>query len=195
MSLITKIGGKESNSFVTLAEADEIIGGDGFPDNPAEWEALEDLAKEYRLRLGAHALSLLPLKGQRVFCDQALCFPRSVQANYHMIPDVVKETQCFIAYAVVHRGLASRPDDPSEAELGARVKSVSLGGLLSVSFDGTRLDTGSALDKVIRTSQFPAYLDMMPFLTQFRGGAVPNTDELSACVTTTTTSSTTTTTT
>ena len=187
MSLIKKVGGKESNSFVTLTEADDIIEGDGFPDDAGEWEDLEDEAKEYRLRLGADLMSSLPLKGNRVFCGQALCFPRDHQVNVHLIPDEVKETQCFVAYAVVHRGLASRPETTDEPESGARVKSVSLGGLLSVSFDGTPATTGTSLDKVIRSSQFPAYLAMTKHLTQFRGSTVRPEDELAACMTTTTT--------
>jgi hypothetical protein len=192
MSLITKIGGRESTSFVKLDEALDIITGDGFPDDSSEWEDLEDAAQEYRLWLGANAMSFLPLKGKRVFCGQALCFPRSTQLNFHMIPQAVKETQCFVAYGVIHRGLASRPDDPSETELGARVKSVSLGGLLSVAFDSSRLETGTGLDKIIRSSQFPAYMGLAKYLAQFRGGSVKSETELTTCLTTTTTTTTTT---
>lgn len=194
MSLITKIGGRESNSFVTLDEADDLITSEGFPDSSDEWEDLEDGQKEYRLKMAAQMMSFLPLKGDRVFCGQSLCFPRTVQNDVHSIPDEVKETQCFIAYSVIHRGLVNRPESASEGESGSRVSSVSLGGLLSVSFAGSPVTTGSALDRMIRSSQFPAYMTMSKFLTSFRGGTVKNADELTPCMTTTTTTSTTTTT-
>ena len=186
MSLITKIGGRETNSFVTLSEADTIIESDRFPDDSAEWEALEDAAKEYRLELGALLLSQMPFKGDRVYCGQALCFPRTIQPYIRMIPEEVKETQCFLAYSVVHRGLAARPDI-DESDTGERVKSVALGGLLDVTFSSEGAKTGTVMDQVIRTVQFPAYLALKKWTAQFRGRSVRNEDDLTACVTTTTT--------
>ena len=186
MSLITKIGGRESNSFVTVEEADAIISADGWYDDPTAWDELEPKAKEYRLMLAARMMALLPWKGSKVYCGQALSFPRSVQQNY-VIPQEVKDVQCFIAYSVAHRGIESRPATADEADTGARVSSVSLGGLLAVSFAGNPVTTGSGLDKAIRSSQFPAYWTLANYLTQFRGGSVQNVDELGECLTTTTT--------
>jgi hypothetical protein len=190
MSLIVKVGGRESNSFTTLAEADEIILAEGFPDDSAEWEDLEEEAKNYRLILGAEIMCKLPLGGLRVYCGQALAFPRTNQVNDHIIPLEVKETQCFLSYSVIHRGLAARPDAASETETGANVKSVSLGGLLSVSFEGRPIENGTVLDKAIRSSQFPAYMRMKRYMQSFRGVSVRDADELATCRTTTTTSTT-----
>jgi|GEM_PF-5996413 len=189
MALCTRIGGAESDSLVTVAEADDIV-QNHLPDDPTAWLALTTAQKEYRLKLGAQLLSYLPLRGRKVYCTQALPFPRTCQGVVHSIPDEVKHTQVFLAYSVIHRGLANRPTDVAEEESGAAVSQVSLGGLLTVAFRGTAVEAGNALDKVMRSSQSPAYLMMKRWLSQVRGGTVLNDDEIS-CSTTSTTSTTT----
>ena len=184
MTLVTKVGGKESNSFVTLAQAETIIAL--LPDDTTEWDGLSDDEKEYRLILGANLMSSLPLKGYRSFEGQYLCFPRSAQGNQLVVPDEVKETQVFLAYSVVHRGLANRSTDITEAE-GDRVTQVSLGGLLSVSFAKSKTSGTTFLDQMIMSAQFPAYARMMKWLTSFRGRSVPDADDLDLLTTTTTT--------
>jgi len=191
MALMTKVGGAESNSFITLAEMTTLLAS--LPDETDSWEDLEEEAQEYRLKLGAQAIGFLPLAGSRAYCSQALSFPRTSQGNVKVIPDEVKEAQAFLTYSVIHRGLAGRPSSVVEAESGARVSQVSLGGLLSVSFAGTAISAGNILDKLIRSSQFPLFLGMKKFLSQIRGGSVSNADE-EVCSTTTTSTTTTTTT-
>lgn len=190
MALITKIGGVESDSFVTVAEADVIV--PTLPDDPSAWEDLETAEKEYRLQLAAQLMGVLMLRGRKVYCGQGLCFPRSSQPQVHMIPDEVKETQVFVAYSVVHRALENRPESVTEQAAGSRVTRVSLGGLLSVGFSGEPISAGSYMDKMVRTTQFPAFLKMKRWLTQVRGGQ-PTTEELPCSTTTTTTSTTSTT--
>jgi hypothetical protein len=111
-----------------------------------------------------------------------------------MIPDEVKESQVFVAYSVVHRALANRPESVVEAAAGSRVTRVSLGGLLSVGFSGEPIAAGSYMDKMVRTTHFPAFLKMKRWLTQVRGGQ-PETEEPTCSTTTTSTTSTTITTT
>jgi len=190
--LITKIGGAESNSFVTVSEADSIVAS--LPDDSSGWEDLSTSGKEYRLVLAARLMSYLPWSGRKAFCNQALCFPRNIQSNVKEIPQEVKEAQVFIAYSLIHRALAARPTSVTEEETGMNVKSVSLGGLLSVSFSGDPILNGTTLEKLVRSTQFPAYLGVSRYTTQVRGGTViPAEDE--TCSTTTTTTSTTSTTT
>ena len=184
MSLIVRVGGAESNSFVTVAEADEII--PLLPDDSAAWEDLEEPQKEDRLRLACKLMSTLNLRGRRVYCSQALAFPRTPQNNYRIIPQEVKETQVFLSYSVVHRGLAGRGTNVSDIDPGARVSQINLGGLLSVSFAGSASSKGNQLDKIIRSGQFPTYLTMTSWFAQVRGGSVPNESEVE-CLTTTTT--------
>ncbi len=182
--LTVKIGGAESNSFVTVAEADAVI--PLLPDDPTQWEDLEEADKEYRLRLACNLMSTLNLKGRRVYCSQALAFPRTPQNNYRIIPSEVKETQVFLAYSVIHRGLAGRSAAVTDEDPGARVSHINLGGMLSVSFAGSGSTKGMQLDKVIRSGQFPTYLTMTNWFAQVRGGSVPNLNEVE-CLTTTTT--------
>jgi len=192
VSLCAKIGGAESDSLVTVAEADTIV-SDVLPDVVDNWTALTTAQKELRLRLGANLLGYMPLRGRKVFCNQAQSFPRTSQGNVHSIPDAAKQTQVFLAYSVVHRGLANRPS-VEESLSGMRVTNVSLGGMLNVSFAGGAVVSGSQLDQVMRSAQSPAYLLMKPWLSQLRGGVVLNDEEIT-CSTTSTSSTTTTTTT
>ena len=184
MALIIRIGGAESNSYLTVAEADALM--PGLPDDTCEWEALTPAEKEFRLRMGASLIGKLPLRGHRSYRAQALEFPRSVQSNQRVIPDEVKEAQAMMAYSVVHRAFGSR-GSVSEAATGQRVSQVSLGGLLSVSFSGTALETGSQLDRLVRSVQAPIYMLLKKFISQVRGGTVLNESELEDLLTTTTT--------
>lgn len=184
MALITRIGGGDSNSYLTVAEADALM--PELPDDTCEWEALAEADKEFRLRMGAALIGKLPLRGHRSFRAQALEFPRSVQSNQRAIPDEVKEAQAMMAYSVVHRAFANR-GSVTEAATGQRVSQVSLGGLLSVSFQGTALETGSQLDRLVRSVQAPIYMLLKKFISQVRGGTVLNEDELEDLLTTTTT--------
>ncbi len=191
MALDVHVGGATAESFVTVAEADTIV--TTLPDDSAAWLALTSAQKEYRLKLAAALFGYMPIRGRKVYCTQALPFPRNVQGNVHVIPDDVKETQVFLAYSVIHRGLENRPTDVTEAESGAAVSQVSLGGMLSVAFSGSAVKSGSQLDKIMRSPQSPAYLMMKRWLSQVRGRTVPNADEYTCSTTTTTTTSSTTT--
>ena len=176
----------ESDSFITVVEALPLI--KALPDESDDWEDLEEVDQEYRLRLAAQMMGYLMLRGRRVFCRQGLCFPRTPQGNVYEIPWEAKETQAYISYSVVHRGLANRPTATTEAITGTRVTNVSLGGLLAVSFSGKPLESGTGLDALIRNTQFPAFVTMKRWLTQIRGGSVIPADEVTCLTTTTTTS-------
>lgn len=183
MALITKIGGADSNSYIKVDEADALM--KTLPDDTCDWEDLSEADKEFRLRMGAALIGKLPLRGHRAFRSQALEFPRSVQNDQRVIPDEVKEAQALMSYSVVHRSFASR-GSVTEAATGQRVSQVSLGGLLSVSFSGTALETGSQLDRLVRSVQAPIYMLLKKFIGQVRGGTVLNEDELEDLLTTTT---------
>lgn len=179
MYLSTRIGGKESNSFVTLAEADLLIAV--LPDDTSDWEVLSDDQKRYRLVMAAALMSNLPWRWKKSFEGQSLCFPRNGNKS---VPDEIKETQVFLAYSVIHRGLANRPEI-DEAD-GDRVTQVSLGGLLTVSFAAGKSQSYTSLEKMIQSAQFPAYVRVLKYLTSFRGRTVPDDDDIDLLTTTTT---------
>jgi hypothetical protein len=187
MALSTHIGGSDSDSFITVAEAETYL--QGLPDDMTGWEDLSTGAKELRLQLAAHLMGHLPFRGYTVFRNQRLCFPRTSQpySRRFRIPDEVKRAQAFIAYSIVHRKLAERPEMGSESnpEWG-RPSSISLGGLISVSFSGKGTG-GSMLDSITQGLPFPAYSLLKPYLSQFRGRSVPDEDEMRTLSTTTTT--------
>jgi len=207
--LITRIGADYANSFVTLDQANTIL-PTVCPDDLTEWNALTDTQKEFRLTIAAQVLGYLPLRGKKTYKNQALCFPRmywdreeevwtaeeEYELDFHRafrVPQEVKEAQCMVAFSVVHRGLANRPEVDEEA--GMTVTSVSLGGMLSVGFGDGKV-SGTALDKLMLSPQSLIYFKMKRFIAQFRGWATPDIyDEdyyspLTALTSTTTTTST-----
>lgn len=192
MSLCKKVGGRESNSYITVSEAAVFLAAG--PDDVADWTALPTEQKELRLRLAAQLIGNLPLRGHRIYDGQALDFPRSSQRDSpYAIPSAVKEAQAYIAFAVVHRAMVNRPD-PSET-VGSDVKSVSLGGMLSVTFSDKTLGKSTLLDLLTKSVAFPIYTILKPFLSQVRGRSVPDGETYTLSTTTTTTSDSTTSTT
>lgn len=191
MSLRTSVGGRDTVSFISVVEADAYISA--LPDDPTDWTALSTADKEYRLILAAQVIGMLPNRGRKIYCGQALAYPRSGQGgDGTTIPAVIKEVQAQLAYTVVHRGLAKLPDIEDDAS-GPAIKSVSLGGLLSVTFATGSLSGGSLLDRIISSVQFPVYMRLKAFLSQFRWGSIKQTDDSDYPTCSTTTSTTTTT--
>ena len=78
-SIIATVGGNNSNSFVTIAESDEIIDASPYPTDT--WEALDDDAKAFRLILACKYMTgRYAYKGCVLHQNQALPFPRYYRA-------------------------------------------------------------------------------------------------------------------
>lgn len=184
MALKTAVGGRESNSFCTVAEADAalvLLGQEEGATAPADWSALSQGQKEFRLQLAAAAMSFFPWRGTRVYCGQALPFPRDCQDDVTVVPDEIKVAQAQIAYNVIHQALKSEPamdgdENPLEGS-DLRVTQVSLGGLLTVAFSGEPAKAGTILDRLVKSLQFPIYLALQKFTSQVRGGIIGNAPE------------------
>lgn len=191
MSLSTKVGGRESNSFITVAEADAFIAN--LPEDAQIWNELSPNEKEYRIEMSVQVMGFLSWRGIKIYVGQALPFPRSIQGRYgaKSIPDEVKRAQAQIAYSVVHRALLERPAI-EEGTGNTKVSRVSLGGgLLSVAFTNDKGEKGSTFDTFMRSTHWPIYALLKPFLSMFRGRVVLNADEVVTLSTTTTSTSTT----
>ena len=191
MALNYTIGREYSNSFVSLAEANNII-STCLPYSTTEWDALVDVEKEYRLRLAAEMLGVLPFKGIQAFENQALCFPRDCQTDMMIIPQCVKNAQVDLAITVINKNLANLPDNTQLEESG-RISNISLGGLLKISFDGKPATMGNVLTFMSKSIYTPVFLELKRYLTSVRGGFICDTDDiffhtLSSTTTTTTTS-------
>ena len=192
MSLCKKVGGREADTYISVAEADALLANG--PDDVSDWSSLLTEQKELRLRLAAQLLGYLPLRGLRIYRGQALDFPRSGQGvSPYVIPKGVKEAQAYLAYSVVHRALANRAA-PSES-IGNAVRSVSLGGMLSVAFSSSTegMGKGTVFDLITKSIAFPVYVSMKPYISQIRGRTVPDLETAPILSATTTTESSTTT--
>jgi len=190
MTLKTSLGGRDSTSLVTIAEAIVII-TDLYPDEIAEWTDLTTSAQEYRLELAVQIMGMMPFAGYQAYCGQALCFPRRIRGSLLCAPADVKVAQVLIAFSVVHRALANAGNVSSSVAAG-RVTQISMAGLLTVSMAGTAISGGNLLDKITRSVQFPIYAKLKRYLAQIRGGSVQSLDDddYPTCSTTTTTSTT-----
>jgi hypothetical protein len=188
MALKIHVGGAESDSFITVAEADAYL--EGLPDDLTAWENLSEEGKEFRLQLAVQLMGHLPLRGRTVYRNQKLCFPRTCQplSQRNTIPDDAKRGQAYVAYSVIHRSLGSQPSVGEEmpSEWG-RPSSISLAGLISVSFADRLEGGGNILTNLVRSLPFPVYQLMKPFLSQFRGGTVVAEEDMRTLSTTTTT--------
>jgi hypothetical protein len=193
MALLTAVGGRESNSYIQAAEADAILTAfseaSGIPIT--DWTSLSQQQKEYRLLMAVAIMAYFPWRGRRIYCGQALQFPRDLEEtrivtnpSFDMeltgqtrisffVPDIVKEAQAQIAYNVVHKALVARPTLEAEnLPANARVTQVALSGILTVQVSGDPAKKGSILDLVCQSLQWPTYFALMKFTSQIRGGTI-----------------------
>jgi hypothetical protein len=194
MALTTHIGGGESDSFVTVEEADGIV--DSLFTDASFWEDLSETQKELRLQLGAQLLGHFPLRGRPVFRNQRLCFPRDCvpYGQRFSIPADVKKAQVWLAADAVHRALSSLPDaEAGLPSLYGRPSQISLGGLLSVSFSGDSTAGGSLVERIAASLPFTIQMQMKKYMAQIRGGSVGEERTLSTTTTVLVTPTTTTT--
>ena len=188
MSLKTAVGGAESDSFVTVAQADSYL--DSMPDDTTEWDALSTEEKELRLQLAVQLMGYLQLRGKTVFRNQNLCFPRTCQpySGRFSIPVEVKKSQSYLAYSIVHRGLSAMPGmgEGLPSTVGSP-SSISIGGLVSVSFRGQDSAGGTLLERLVASLPFPVMMWMKRFVAQIRGGTVLDAEDERTLSTTSTT--------
>lgn len=171
MALYLASGGANSDSYCSVTYAETYLKS-LYGTDLGDWDSLSVAQKEHRLKLGCVFIGYLPLRGRRAYNNQALDFPRVITGEPRAlegrkIPVEVMQAQALIAYGVIHRGLSGE-SSPDEGGSAGRVSEVSLGGLLSVKFAGAPLTGGTTLLAIIRSSDFPVYAKVKPFLLQAR---------------------------
>jgi len=190
VTLVTTVGGANSNSYITAEEASSILTSIGF--NSVSWLTASTAVKEYTLALAANLIGLLPLRGNRVYIDpitdryiQALDFPRDIQSDTSVIPNDVKEAQAILAATVVYdsfNNTVSRytPTDPSNPSLdnlieSGAIETITVGGVFTVKLASGvssvfgRKGSLADLNVIPTILGWPVYMRMKPYLTQFRG--------------------------
>lgn len=185
MALSVKVGGRETNSFITVSEADSYIAD--LPDAEEDWRGLSVVEKEYRLKMAANLIGYLRLRGMKAYRGQRLAFPRTHQPDVKIIPPEVKEAQAFISYSVVHRALLNRPASASKKEPTNDINQLYLGGALMVSFSKGKTEPQDLLSKLVQSAQFPALVGLKNHTVQVRGIFAKETDTITQSTTTTTT--------
>jgi hypothetical protein len=180
MTLVAYVGGAESDTFITIAEAEAYF--EKINADTSDWLEYSDEEKEFRIQLAAQMLGHLPLRGRMVFHNQSLCFPRTCQlySGRFKIPPEVKNAQALIALLFIPDEVVSLRNTGSYGS----PSSVNVAGLLSVSF-GNKSGVTSVLERFTSQVPLPVYMLMKKFMTQIRGGAIKNLDESFTLSTTT----------
>lgn len=123
MALVTTIGGSTSDSYVTLAEADDYFDARFGSD---VWTApASDADKEKALKQAARHLGRFRFVGQRNSPTQALSFPRGYPYNDDperqsaalAIPQTIKDAQCEEALSLLEA--ANDPDGSASSRRAA----------------------------------------------------------------------------
>ena len=169
MALITTIGAPDSDSMVTVAEADAYIAENFADSDIAVWDDFALLKKEQVLRIGAEIMGYLPFRGHRVYINQAMVFPRTTATG---IPQVVKNAQIELTMNVVIRAALTQPAITSGAESASKISQVSLAGIISVSFEEEGDTSGSLLDQLVRNINLSTFAGLRRYLTSIRGGVI-----------------------
>lgn len=164
--LITTPGGSSSNSFDTLEGLDATLAS--APFDTSSWDDLTDEQKDQIAIFGALAFNFLPLRGWRVYTNQALASPRTYQDDLTIVPQAFKTAQAYACFLGVKPAMAK-----IETEAGsigkAEVKSVSLEGLVSMTFASDVLQrqgsTGeTSLIRLMLSREFPIWFLLSPHL-------------------------------
>ena len=165
-------GAPDSNSLVTLDEADEYIAANFSEADAAIWDNLEESKKSVLLVLGANVLGYLPFSGKKTYAGQAQLFPRHLWSG---VPDPIKAAQIELTMNVVLRADLVKPSITSGVEATSKISNVSLAGIISVAFGDTGDDTGTILDQLTRNMNLQTSLALRPYMTSVRGGVIGST--------------------
>ncbi|MFH1114805.1 MAG: DnaT-like ssDNA-binding protein [Pseudomonadota bacterium] len=184
MAIVTTPGGSSSNSFITVAEADDYLAAATLFDT-SPWNGLNETQKEQRL---IHAALLMKTRfcwiGRPVYKKQALPFPRwspdeqTLDEDSAVIPESIKEVQAYIALDIVHRGTVGVPP-ASEGTRKPDLKRVSLFGSLDVTLgDGLQAPAEpSSLSLSIASRHWVIERMLSPYLTTVQFITAASADE------------------
>lgn len=189
MALITTPGGKDSDSYNTIEEADDYLILAYTMEQLESWDYLDATQKEHRLRLGTLYMDELPLRGCRACRDQNLRFPRwwktdrqypayadqyiemgdipilpADRNNYYgsppVIPINVKKAHIEIVFQVFHSYLLDADTEPMEYP-DHEVRGFTLGGGMTIEyFSSTHASNNDwAKAKITSTQIIQTYLN------------------------------------
>jgi hypothetical protein len=168
--LVITPGSPAANSFDTLDGISATLAAAPF-DTSAWDDDIETDQQEQVAIFAALAMDFLPWRGYRVYENQALCCPRTHQSDVTIVPGEVKEAQAYIAFLGVKPAMAKIATEAGSIGK-AEVKSVSLEGLVSMTFASEALErqggTGqTSLIKLMLSREFPIWFKLARHL---RGG-------------------------
>jgi len=188
MALITTVGGNDSDSYVTVQEADAYL-GTMYGDVPASWDNLDEVPKENRLKIAALIMNSYGWRGVQASRDQRLAFPRwwrtdvehdlqmdyedtfvnfsDITENVPVVPTEVKYAQIEVAYQAVSHIMQLDPLAFPEKE----IKMFELGGSLGIEFFGNASDEGS-MSKARLTSMDIVYAYLGKWLSKVKGAVI-----------------------
>ena len=186
MAFVSTLGAESANSYISVAEADSLVGDLPQSDGIAEWLALIPSDKEKTLIAATFSIDPLPWKGVICSTTQNLAWPRKIVYDrrttfcdslpYHL-KLAVAYTAAFMGqaggYIKVAEGGGSAPASDSEAIPGLTptdlvgYEKVSLGkGAIELTLaDPAKIQTGSQYLPPFATDLLYKYLENVGGLT------------------------------
>lgn len=82
MTLIASWGGPDSESYVTLSDANSIVESICHTKDIQAWTACDSMTRERALRKATQDIESCPWTGSRLYHDQRLKFPTSLENTY-----------------------------------------------------------------------------------------------------------------
>ena len=171
MTFISTLGGSQSTSYISVADADGIWGN---TLNSAAWSALTEANKQQALMASTSALEALMYSGVRCSpskddanLQQALQWPRSgytckgITATCAEIPLQVRQACSYLALSLFNDPNAIIPGVPSPTPQRGAVKMQKLGELQQEFFGPSDVGTKVAVSAPIVLQKFPWLIDVL----------------------------------
>ena len=200
MLLITSPGQRDSNSYVTVDEADTRITETYRAELSDTWMDLSEDMKIHKLTLGALFLEGMKYRGVKACRDQALSFPRWSRhdLNYPMhidqyiemsdipiapvdryhyhgsppaVPEEIKIAQIEMTFQVIHSYLLTDDSEPLEYP-DHEIRSFTLGGGMTIDYFSTAHAQGNIYAKAKLTSAYIIDVYLQRWRRFTIGGAV-----------------------
>lgn len=122
MAFVSTLGAPDANSYLSVAEAIELLEGLPASFGVSNWLDLDQQQQEQSLVAATMAINPLHWKGRPSSVDQGLAWPRVVAADYYFIPDdeLPVDFKTGVAYMAAFLGSNGGYTGIADADGGAK---------------------------------------------------------------------------
>lgn len=168
MAFVSTLGAPDANSYLSVAEATELLNDIVLSDGVSSWLSLDEESKKQTLVTATMSINPLKWKGRPATREQSLAWPRVLAADYYYIAndELPLDFRSGVAYMAAFLGIsggytAIADDDGGIKRLkNTEYEEIELGnGELRVKFDRSgNLQTGAILIPPYSMDIFSRYI-------------------------------------